>query len=171
MAEAKVARDSLGGRGGFDCEGHTERHRRSVFRRSRTGVGAGDLLTAISAFLSMIMNRLWRVLDLARALAPDPQAQLDAEATASLTVYHQRARLLYRCIYACVCSAVAVTAVVLLTFGNRVFGSVQDWGVGVVFTVAICLFGVAFVYLLREVRLAASEFERRDRKLLARRDA
>ena len=84
------------------------------------------LLTAISAFLSMIMNRLWRVLDLARALAPDPHALLDPDAAASLTVFHQRARLLYRCIYTCVSSAVAVIAVVLLTFGNRVFGSIQD---------------------------------------------
>lgn len=128
------------------------------------------LLTAISAFLTMIMNRLWRVLDLSRSHAPDPQQSLDAEAAASLVVLHQRARLLYRCIYACVCSAVAVITVVLLTFGNRVFGSVQDWGVGAVFIIAICLFGVAFIYLLREVRLAVSEFERRDRKLLADRD-
>lgn len=129
------------------------------------------LLTAISAFLTMIMNRLWRILDLSRSHAPDPQAPLDAESAEGVAVLHQRARLLYRSIYACVCSAVAVMTVVLLTFANRVFGAAQDWGVAVVFILAICLFGVAFVYLLREVRLAIADFEKRDRRLLASRDS
>ena len=68
-------------------------------------------------------------------------------------------------------------ALILLSVGVRLVPYVTAdptslsylWGVTPLF--AICLFGVAFVYLLREVRLAIADFEKRDRRLLASRDS
>lgn len=126
------------------------------------------LLTAISAFLTLLMNRLWRVLDRLRPLA-DATDTLDEEAIESVALLHRRAWLIYRAIYACVGAAISVTAVVLLTFANRLFGAIQDWGVAFLFILAISLFALGFVYLLREVRLAIGEFEQQSSRILSRR--
>ena len=128
------------------------------------------LLTAISAFLTLLMNRLWRVLDRLRPLA-DAHDTLDEEAIESVALLHLRARLIYRAIYACVGAAISVTAVVLLTFANRLFGAIQDWGVAFLFILAISLFALGFVYMLREVRLAIGEFEQQSSRILSRHKA
>jgi Protein of unknown function (DUF2721) len=113
------------------------------------------LLSACAAVLSVLMNRLWRILDQFRALDSDratPESRQDA---ARLLV---RARLIYHAIRSTIGSALAIAAVVLVVFLDTLFGMTHEWGSALLFLLAFGLFSHAFVCLWREVRIAMLKF-------------
>lgn len=113
------------------------------------------LLSACAAVLSVLMNRLWRILDQFRALDSDrstPETRQDAERLLA------RARLIYQAIRSTIGSALAIAAVVLVVFLDTLFGMTHEWGSALLFLLAFGLFSHAFVCLLREVRIAMLKF-------------
>jgi hypothetical protein len=131
------------------------------FERMRFGPIAAQalapafLLSACAAVLSVLMNRLWRILDQFRALDSErsmPESRQDAARLLA------RARLIYAAIRSTIGSALAIAAVVLVVFLDTLFGMAHEWGAALLFLLAFGLFAHAFVCLLREVRIAMLKF-------------
>jgi len=112
------------------------------------------LLAAVGTSLSMLMGRLWRILDQLRAVEAGPSPRADR---ASLLI--RRVKLLYKAIYAMVGVGVAVATLVLAIFVNALMSSTREWGVALLFAIAITLFATALMLLGLEVRLAIKEFD------------
>jgi hypothetical protein len=117
------------------------------------------LLSACVAMLSFLMNRLWRILDQFRAHEDDRSTAEARESSARLLA---RARLIYRAIHSTIAAALAIAAVVLVVFLNMLLGMAHEWGSVLLFLIAVGLIARAFLFLLREVRLAMSEFRALD---------
>lgn len=113
------------------------------------------LLSACAAVLSLLMNRLWRILDKYRALDSDRSTPEIRQNASRLLA---RARLIYRAIHSTIGSALAIAGVVLVVFINTLFGMAHEWGSVLLFLLAFGLFAHAFLCLLREVRIAMLEF-------------
>ena len=113
------------------------------------------LLSACAAVLSLLMNRLWRILDKYRALDSDRSTPEIRQNASRLLA---RARLIYRAIHSTIGSALAIAGVVVVVFINTLFGMAHEWGSVLLFLLAFGLFAHAFLCLLREVRIAMLEF-------------
>jgi hypothetical protein len=126
------------------------------FERMRFApIAPAFLLSACAAVLSVLMNRLWRILDQFRALDSDRATPESLQDAGRLLV---RARLIYHAIRSTIGSALAIAAVVLVVFLDTLFGMTHERGSALLFLLAFGLFSHAFVCLWREVRIAMLKF-------------
>lgn len=115
------------------------------------------LLTGVGALLSVMTNRLARVIDRARVLEAqfggfDQPAR--AAASAELGVLARRARLASWAINFCTFAALLVCAVVATLFIDNFLGTNLKWLVGVLFVAAMVALIGGLVAFLSEVYLA-----------------
>lgn len=120
------------------------------------------LLLAVAAFLTLLMNRLWRVSDRLRELEDKALTHLDSRDRALLRRWlTKRGRILYRGIRSIVAAGICVATVILIVFFNALVGTQREWGASLLFVIAIMLFAHALICLLREVNIAIKDFDRR----------
>ncbi len=114
------------------------------------------LLTGIGAMLSVLTNRLSRIVNRARTLKENPIA--DAASTDSmkseLATLSRRAKLVNSSISLCTLTALLVALVIALLFIGAFFTFDVTIPVGMMFVVAMFSFILALVFFLREVHLA-----------------
>jgi len=117
------------------------------------------LLTSIGAILNVMVNRLARVIDRARALeiklgAAEGAARVELEAR--LHTLARRAQLISRSVTLCVITAVLVCAVIITLFLGAFLSFRAAVPAALLFIAALLAFLLALVWLLREVFLATS---------------
>jgi hypothetical protein len=115
------------------------------------------LLTGIGAFLTVMTNRLGRVIDRARVLedrlesaSPESVALLRAD----LAVLSRRAKLIGRSITLCTATALLVCTMIAVLFVSAFVGFEASVPVAVLFVAAMLSFFLGLLWFLREIYLA-----------------
>jgi hypothetical protein len=115
------------------------------------------LLTGIGAILSVLVNRLGRVVDRFRALEKLPPTSTDAALTSARTemaVLEHRARMVHWAIGFCTGSALLVCIVIGTMFVGSVTGIQTPVIIATLFIVAMLALVVGLLCFLREIALA-----------------
>lgn len=117
------------------------------------------MLGAVAGFLSIIVTRSERVMDMEREAA---RADTPADPHV-LAVLAQRVRLLHSAIYLSVLSALATALLLIGAFVSAFVGFNHQVGMAILFMVALVLLMAALVQLARDIRLAIHTLPRRSR--------
>ena len=115
------------------------------------------LLTGIGAFLTVMTNRLGRVIDRARILeerleraTPESVANLRAD----LAMLSRRAKLNGRAITFCTATALLICTMIAVLFVSAFLGFEASIPVAVLFVAAMLSFFLGLLWFLREIYLA-----------------
>jgi len=118
------------------------------------------LLGAVAAFISVLIARMNRIIDRSRALnAIDPDDPARAHLRADVPRLKRRAALLNNAILLSTMSAIVTTVLVIVAFVCALYNLRHEYGVALLFIVALGVFGGALVNLAREVRVALHELD------------
>ena len=115
------------------------------------------LLSGVGVTLTVLTNRLARIIDRARSLqgslpaAPEPAA---ARIHAELGVLSRRARLINRAITLSTTCALLICVVIVALFAGVALGRDLSWLIVVLFIAGLCAFIGALVAFLLEIRAA-----------------
>lgn len=114
------------------------------------------LLSGVATTLGVLINRLGRIVDRARALEEMLEAHTPRERQlhADLKVLEKRADYLYVAISLCAIAALLVALVVVTLFANFFLGSELGVLIAVLFVAAMVCLSAAFITFFIEVRLA-----------------
>ena len=115
------------------------------------------LLTGIAGLLSVMTNRLARIIDRGRCLTEDPSKTTDnlpAHVKTELQSLEQRRNVASAAITWCVLSALLVCSVVSVFFFEAMLDLKLDWLIGLLFMGATIALVVSLAFFLREVHLA-----------------
>jgi uncharacterized protein DUF2721 len=117
------------------------------------------LLGAPSGFIAILIARLNRIID--RPVSSE--ARLDELAGAKLKDdmrrLKARASLINRAIMWTVASSVATALLLIVAFGIALFRLPHEYGVAILFVVALGTFTASVINLAREVHIAVMDFE------------
>jgi hypothetical protein len=115
------------------------------------------LLTALGTVLSVLTNRLARIIDRARLLETGLEALVDtalADATLELETLFKRANMIHRALTSGVAAALTVCLLIITAFVGYLFKNNLGFVVATLFIVAMGLFAFALVNFLREAVLS-----------------
>ena len=115
------------------------------------------LLTGVGAILSVLVNRLGRVVDRFRALERTlPEAGGDAVKTAhaEMSILERRARMIHWAIGLCTGCALLVCVVIATLFVGAITGVEMPAVIALLFITAMLLLVVGLLCFLREIALA-----------------
>jgi len=129
----------------------------SIAHAIQLAVAPVFLLTGIAALLSVMTNRLGRVIDRARfveRLWHELNEAAQTGAREELCVLARRARFAYFAINLCTCAALLICAVVATLFVDVFVATNLKWLAGTFFFVAMVVLIGGLVSFLREVYLA-----------------
>ena len=116
------------------------------------------LLGAVAAFISLLIARLNRVIDRFRTTAiADGNGGAQEYAKKDLPLLKRRATLLNRSIFCSTVCAITTTVLVIIAFVTAYLGFQHEYGIAVLFVVALMFFAAALVDLARETRIALHE--------------
>ena len=131
----------------------------AVGRAIQLSVAPVFLLSAIGAMLSVMTNRIARIVDRARSVelrigssAPDDRAGLQKD----LAVLSRRVKLMHRAVTFCTLTAIFVCMVVANLFVGAFFQFHFAVPVASLFIAAMAMFLVGLLYFLREIFLATA---------------
>jgi hypothetical protein len=111
------------------------------------------LLGALAAFIAILISRLNRIID--RGVSSEANVN-DLKDKLRLKA---RAELISRAIMWAVASSIATALLLIVAFGIAFFNLPHEYGVGLLFVVALGAFTLSLINLAREVRLAVMDFE------------
>lgn len=113
------------------------------------------LLGAVVGLISVLINRLERILDRSRLLsALQGENAVAQELKADLPRLVQRAGLINSAILFAISSGVSTILLMILAFAFAFVGSAHERGVAVLFILSVGLFGASLMQFLREVQIA-----------------
>jgi hypothetical protein len=124
------------------------------------------LLTGIGAILTVLVNRLGRVVDRFRALENLPSNSTEAaraSAKSEMTVLEYRARMVHWAIGLCTGSALLVCVVIGTMFVGSVTGVQTPVIIATLFITAMLALVVGLLCFLREIALATGSIHRAPR--------
>ena len=108
------------------------------------------LLTGIGAILSVLVNRLGRVVDRFRVLEGLAADSVEAE----MGILADRARLIHRAISLCTAGALLICVVIATLFVGAILAVDVSAGIAILFIVAMLALIVGLLCFLREIFLA-----------------
>ncbi len=116
------------------------------------------LLTGIGAILSVMTNRLSRIVDRARTIKETDQTSGagDKANQSELVTLSQRARMVNSSISLCTLTALLVASVIAILFIGAFLTFDVTIPVGLMFVAAMIAFILAMIFFLREIYLATS---------------
>jgi hypothetical protein len=118
------------------------------------------LLGALSGFIAILIGRLNRILDrttsIRSATVTDP---VRAKLAEDMPRLKRRAAMINRAIFWAVASSIATAVLLIVAFFIAFFNLPHEYGVGILFVVALSTFTVALVDLAREVRMAVMDLD------------
>ena len=118
------------------------------------------LLGAVAAFISVLISRMNRIIDRSQALnaIKDDDAS-KAHLKSDIPRLKRRAALLNSAILFSAVSAIVTSLLVIVAFVCAFYSLRHEYGVAVLFVVALGFFTVSLVCLVREARIALNEFD------------
>jgi hypothetical protein len=118
------------------------------------------LLGAVAAFISVLIARMNRIIDRSQALNAISDDDVSrASLKADIPRLKRRARVLNRAILYATVSGIATSLLVIMAFVCAFFNLQHEYGVAVLFVVALGFFTMALIALAREGRIALSEMD------------
>jgi hypothetical protein len=114
------------------------------------------LITGIGAMLSVMTNRLARIVDRSRALELQVEGGIGVpeHALTELRSLERRAHLISRSIAFCTSTALLVCAVIAILFAGAFFGFDTSAAVALLFIASMLAFFIGLLMFLREIFLA-----------------
>ena len=118
------------------------------------------LLGAVAAFVSVLISRMNRIIDRSQALnaisdADAPRVHLKTD----IPRLKRRAMLLNRAILYATVSAIVTSLLVIVAFVCAFFNFQHEYGVAVLFVVALAFFTMALIHLAREGLIALHDID------------
>jgi hypothetical protein len=118
------------------------------------------LLGAVAAFISVLISRMNRIIDRSQALnAIADDNKVKAALKSDVPRLKRRAALLNKAILYSTISAIVTSLLVIVAFVSAYFSIAHEYGVGVLFVIALAFFTAALVNLARETRIALHEYD------------
>lgn len=122
--------------------------------------GPAFLLGAIAAFVSVLISRMNRIIDRSQALhAIDDNDSAKAQLKSDIPRLKRRAALLNKAIYFSTLSAVLTCFLVIVAFGTAYFNFRHEYGVALLFVLALITFMMSLINLARENRIALHDYD------------
>jgi magnesium-transporting ATPase (P-type) len=118
------------------------------------------LLGAVAAFTSVLISRMNRIIDRSQALnaiKDDDQAKVQLKS--DIPRLRRRAQLLNKAILYSTISAIITSLLVIVAFVSAYFNVEHEYGVAVLFVVALGFFTASLVNLALETRIALHEYD------------
>ncbi len=118
------------------------------------------LLGAVAAFVSVLIGRMNRIVDRTQALnaiADDDTSRVRLKS--DLPRLKCRAALLNQAILFSTVSAIVTSLLVIVAFATALFNAQHEYGVAVLFVVALGFFTLSLINLAREIRIALDELD------------
>jgi hypothetical protein len=118
------------------------------------------LLGALAAFIAVLISRLNRIIDRTVILNGIPDDDpVRSRLKADLPRLMRRAAMMNRAIFWAVIGSILVTVLVIVAFASAFFQVQHEYGVALLFIVALGAFTISLFDFAREVRIALSEFD------------
>jgi hypothetical protein len=118
------------------------------------------LLGAVAAFVSVLISRMNRIIDRSQALnAIADDDKVKAPLKSDVPRLKARAALLNKAILYSTISAIITSLLVIVAFVSAYFNIAHEYGVGVLFVIALGFFMASLVNLARETRIALHEYD------------
>jgi hypothetical protein len=117
------------------------------------------LLGAVAAFVSVLISRMNRIIDRSQALNAIADDNPKVKLKSDVPRLKARAALLNKAILYSTISAIVTSMLVIVAFVSAYFGIAHEYGVGLLFIVAIGFFTASLVNLARETRIALHEYD------------
>jgi hypothetical protein len=118
------------------------------------------LLGAVAAFVSVLISRMNRIIDRSQALnAIADDDKVKAPLKSDVPRLKARASLLNKAILFSTISAIITSLLVIVAFVSAYFNIAHEYGVGVLFVIALGFFMASLVNLARETRIALHEYD------------
>jgi uncharacterized protein (DUF2336 family) len=118
------------------------------------------LLGAVAGFISVLIGRMNRIIDRSQALnaikSDDPAK---AELKSDIPRLRRRAALLNKAIFFSTVSAIITSLLVIIAFLTAYLNLPHEYGVAVLFVLALACFTAALINLARETRIALHEYD------------
>ena len=118
------------------------------------------LLGAVASFISVLLSRMNRIIDRSQslnAIADDDKRKSPLKT--DLPRLKARAALLNRAIYYSTISAIVTAILVIVAFVSAYLAIPHEYGVGLLFILALALFIASLINLARETRIALHEYD------------
>jgi len=113
------------------------------------------LLGAVAAFVSVLISRMNRVIDRMQALNDiDDSDPRRMRLKSDLPRLQRRAALLNKAIFMATMSAIVTSLLVIVAFAAAMFGVQHEYGIALLFVVALSCFTISLFNLALEVRIA-----------------
>ncbi len=113
------------------------------------------LLGAVAAFISVLISRINRVVDRAQVIHSIPANDAArAFLKADLPRLRRRARLLNRSLFCSVVAAILTAMIIIVAFVSALLHFAHEYGVAILFMLAMLMFSLSLVDLARETRIA-----------------
>ena len=118
------------------------------------------LLCAVASFISVLIARMNRIIDRSQALNAISDDDVSrASLKADIPRLKRRAMILNRAIFYATVSGIVTSLLVIVAFICAFFNLQHEYGVAVLFVVALAFFTMALIELAREGRIALSEMD------------
>ncbi len=113
------------------------------------------LLGAVAAFISVLISRINRVVDRSQVIHSIPANDAArAFLKADLPRLRRRARLLNRSLFCSVVAAILTAMIIIVAFVSALLHFAHEYGVAILFMLAMLMFSLSLVDLARETRIA-----------------
>jgi uncharacterized membrane protein len=118
------------------------------------------LLGAVAAFVSVLMSRMNRVIDRSQfihAINDEARSYLKED----IPRLKRRAQLLNRAVFYATMCAIVTALLIIVAFVSAMLGFSHEYGVAILFIVALTFFLLSLIDLARETRIALHDFDHR----------
>jgi VIT1/CCC1 family predicted Fe2+/Mn2+ transporter len=118
------------------------------------------LLGAVAGFISVLISRMNRIIDRSQALnAIKDDDSIKARLKSDIPRLKHRAALLNKAIFFSTISAIVTALLVVVAFVTAFYNVRHEYGVAVLFILALAFFTASLVNLARETRIALHEYD------------
>ena len=118
------------------------------------------LLGSVATFTSVLIARMNRIIDRSQALnAIDEDDSSRAHLRSDIPRLRRRAVLLNKSILFSTFAAITTSVLVIVAFVSAYFNVAHEYGVGVLFVLALAFFTASLVNLARETHIALHELD------------
>jgi ABC-type spermidine/putrescine transport system permease subunit I len=122
--------------------------------------GPAFLLGAVAGFVSLLISRMNRIIDRSQSLdAIKDDDAVRVKLKSDIPRLKRRALLLNKAIFFSTVSAIVTCVLVIVAFATAYYNIRHEYGVGLLFVLALAFFIVSLVNLARETHIALHEFD------------
>jgi hypothetical protein len=115
------------------------------------------LLGSVATYTSVLIARMNRIIDRSHALNAIDDEAPTAYLKADISPLRRRAMLLNKAILFSTISAITTSVLVIVAFVSAYFNVAHEYGVGVLFVIALAFFTASLINLARDTRIALHE--------------